>query len=85
MVSKVNLFGSFEAEAEHGTGDADGDGDAFPADRVRNPEGRSQGASRIYESDDGLSAGAVREVCRLYARQILYGGQGCEEGYCQSH
>ena len=61
----INPFGSFEAETEHGTGDADGDGDSLPADRVRDPEGRSQGASRIYESNDGLSAGAVREVCGL--------------------
>ena len=61
----INPFGSFEAEAEHSTGDADGDGDSLPADRERDPEGRSQGASRIYESNDGLSAGAVREVCGL--------------------
>lgn len=61
----INPFVSFEAEAEHGTGDADGYGDSLSADRVRDPEGRSQGASRIYESNDGLSAGAVREVYGL--------------------
>lgn len=69
----INPFGSFEAEAEYGTGDADGDGDSLSADRVRDPEGRLQGASRIYESDEGVSAGAVREVRRA-------GGAGSDTG-----
>ena len=69
----ITPFGSFEAEAEHSTGDADGDGDSLPADRVRDPEGRSQGASRIYEGNDGLSAGAVREVRRA-------GSEGSDTG-----
>lgn len=79
----INPFGSFEAEAEHGTGDADGDGDSLPADRVRDPEGRSQGASRIYEGNDGLSAGAVREVCGLGIEGSDTEGLGSDVGQHQ--
>lgn len=79
----INSFGSFEAEAEHGTGDADGDGDSLSADRVRDPEGRSQGTSRIYESDDGLSAGAVREVCGLGIESSDTEGLGSDVGQHQ--
>ena len=69
----INPCGSFEAEAEHGTGDADGDGDTLSTDRICDPEGRPQGASRIYEGNDGLSAGAVREVRRA-------GSEGSDTG-----
>lgn len=79
----INPFGSFEAEAEYGTGDADGDGDSLPADCVRDPEGRSQGASRIYESNDGLSAGAVREVCGLGIEGSDTEGMGSDVGQHQ--
>ena len=79
----INPFGSFEAEAEHGTGDADGDGASLSADRVRDPEGISQGASRIYESNDGLSAGAVREVCGLGIEGSDTEGMGSDVGQHQ--
>ncbi len=79
----INPFGSFEAEAEYGTGDADGDGDALSADRVRDPEGRSQGTFRIYESNDGLSAGAVREVCGLGIEGSDTEGLGSDVGQHQ--
>lgn len=79
----ITPFGSFEAEAEHSTGDADGDGDSLPADRVRDPEGRSQGASRIYEGNDGLSAGAVREVCGLGIEGSDTEGMGSDVGQHQ--
>jgi len=79
----INPFCSFEAEAEHGTGDADGDGDSLSADRVRDPEGRSQGTSRIYESNDGLSAGAVREVCGLGIEGSDTEGMGSDVGQHQ--
>ena len=79
----INPFGSFEAEAEHGTGDADGDGDSLPADRVRDPEGRPQGASPIYEGNDGLSAGAVREVCGLGIEGSDTEGMGSDVGQHQ--
>ena len=79
----ITPFGSFEAEAEHGTGDADGDGDSLSADRVRDPEGRSQGTSRLYESNDGLSAGAVREVCGLGIEGSDTEGMGSDVGQHQ--
>lgn len=79
----INPFGSFEAEAEHGTGDADGDGGTLSTDRICDPEGRSQGASRIYEGNDGLSAGAVREVCGLGIEGSDTEGMGSDVGQHQ--
>lgn len=79
----INPFGSFEAEAEHSSSDANGDGDSLSAHCVRDPEGRSQGASRIYESNDGLSAGDVREVCGLGIEGSDTEGLGSDVGQHQ--
>lgn len=79
----INPFGSFEAEAEHRTGDADGDGDALSTYRICDPEGRPQGASPIYEGNDGLSAGAVREICGLGIEGSDTEGMGSDVGQHQ--
>lgn len=79
----INPFGSFEDEAEHRTGDADGDGDALSTYRICDPEGRPQGASPIYEGNDGLSAGAVREICGLGIEGSDTEGMGSDVGQHQ--
>ena len=79
----INPFGSFEDEAEHRTGDADGDGDTLSTDRICDPEGRPQGASPIYEGNDGLSAGAVREICGLGIEGSDTEGMGSDVGQHQ--
>ena len=75
----INPFGSFEDEAEHRTGDAD----ALSTYRICDPEGRPQGASPIYEGNDGLSAGAVREICGLGIEGSDTEGMGSDVGQHQ--
>ena len=57
-----NEFSTFQAEAKHSGGNADDDGNALSVDRIRDSEGAFQGSSRFYESDNGFSAGDVREA-----------------------